>query len=109
MEEPKVKKQKIVKEEQESPSLDADDETLSAPLLQRTDAGEAFFEISPKRRCSVRKWKNKIYVDIREVYEKDGKVLPGKKGISLSLEQYETIRALVTNGSIDQEIEALNS
>ncbi|KAG9129226.1 hypothetical protein Leryth_006481 [Lithospermum erythrorhizon] len=38
-------------------------------------------EISKNRRVSVRNWNGKIFVDIREFYVKDGKTLPGKKGI----------------------------
>ncbi|KAE8735806.1 RNA polymerase II transcriptional coactivator KIWI [Hibiscus syriacus] len=49
-------------------------------------------EISRNRRVSVRNWNGKIWVDIREFYIKDGKQLPGKKGISLSLDQWNTLR-----------------
>ncbi|KAK9691966.1 hypothetical protein RND81_09G232200 [Saponaria officinalis] len=40
-------------------------------------------EISRNRRVSVRTWQGKVVVDIREFYSKDGKQLPGKKGLYL--------------------------
>ncbi|OMO56034.1 Transcriptional coactivator p15 [Corchorus capsularis] len=49
-------------------------------------------EISKNRRVTVRNWNGKIWVDIREFYVKDGKQLPGKKGISLSLDQWNVLR-----------------
>ncbi|XP_021734607.1 RNA polymerase II transcriptional coactivator KIWI-like isoform X2 [Chenopodium quinoa] len=38
-------------------------------------------EISKNRRVSVRSWQGKVMVDIREFYVKDGKQMPGRKGI----------------------------
>lgn len=45
----------------------------------------SFLQLSRNRRVSVRIWQGKIWVDIREFYEKDGKTLPGKKGLLLLL------------------------
>ncbi|XP_076943623.1 RNA polymerase II transcriptional coactivator KIWI-like [Bidens hawaiensis] len=52
-------------------------------------------EVSKNRRVSVRNWQGKVYVDIREFYLKDGKQMPGKKGISLSMDQWKELRAHV--------------
>ena len=41
------------------------------------------------------------------MYEKDGKTLPGKKGISLTVEQYQALGALFKNGSLQKEVNAL--
>ncbi|KAI0494401.1 hypothetical protein KFK09_024535 [Dendrobium nobile] len=49
-------------------------------------------ELSKGRRVTVRNWQGRIVVDIREFYFKDGKELPGKKGISLPLDQWEVLR-----------------
>ncbi|KAF9775677.1 hypothetical protein IL306_006204 [Fusarium sp. DS 682] len=45
-------------------------------------------QLSNKRRVGVSDFSKKTFVNIREYYDKDGKILPGKKGISLSIEQY---------------------
>ncbi|XP_059432510.1 RNA polymerase II transcriptional coactivator KIWI-like [Corylus avellana] len=49
-------------------------------------------EISKNRRVTVRSWQGKVVVDIREFYVKDGKELPGKKGISLTMDQWNVLR-----------------
>ncbi|KAG9457146.1 hypothetical protein H6P81_001654 [Aristolochia fimbriata] len=53
-------------------------------------------EISKNRKVSVRSWQGKVMVDIREFYVKAGKEMPGKKGISLSLDQWNILRDHVT-------------
>ena len=42
-----------------------------------------------------------------QFYEKNDQLLPGKKGISLTLEQYQALRDLILDGAIDKEIEEL--
>lgn len=38
------------------------------------------FQLADRRKISVREFKGKVYVDIREFYESDGELKPGKKG-----------------------------
>ncbi|KAI7578430.1 hypothetical protein KC316_g9882, partial [Hortaea werneckii] len=59
--------------------------------MHKDDDGNEFWEISGKRRVQVSTFKGSTFVGIREVYEKDGKMLPGKKGISLSVDQYNAV------------------
>ncbi|NP_001238257.1 RNA polymerase II transcriptional coactivator KIWI-like [Glycine max] len=49
-------------------------------------------EILKNRRVAVRNWKGSIMVDIREFYVEDGKQLPGRKGISLTMDQWNVLR-----------------
>ena len=42
-----------------------------------------------------------------QYYDKGDKMLPGKKGISLTKDQYEALRDLILAGHIDKEIAAL--
>ncbi|KAH0563459.1 hypothetical protein GP486_001977 [Trichoglossum hirsutum] len=51
--------------------------------------------ISNSRRVTISEFKGKRMVNIREYYEKDGKHLPGKKGISMPIDQYSKFMAIV--------------
>ena len=51
------------------------------------------FPLSHKRFLTVSTFKGKVRVDIREFYlDKQGDQRPGKKGISLSLEEWEAVK-----------------
>ncbi|KAF2802051.1 PC4-domain-containing protein [Mytilinidion resinicola] len=68
--------------------------TASGPPKQKKDSdGKACWELSQKNRISIAEFKGKTFVNIREYYEKDGKTLPGKKGIMLPPEQFATLLA----------------
>ena len=44
-----------------------------------------------KKKVTVRKFKNMKLIDIREYYQKDGKWLPGSKGLSLTEDQWNVL------------------
>ena len=91
-------------EEGEESSVD----DSSAKEVKRNSDGEAYFDLgSSKKRCTVKTWRKNVLVDIREFYEKNDQYLPGKKGISLTLEQYEALKAAILDGSVDKQIEEI--
>ncbi|KAG0632797.1 putative RNA polymerase II transcriptional coactivator [Tuber brumale] len=57
--------------------------------------GNPYWEIGRLRRVAVSKFGGKNLINIREYFEKDGKVLPGKKGISLTMEQFDAFLSVL--------------
>ena len=52
--------------------------------------------LSAKRFVSINTFRGKLMVDIREFYQDDsGELKPGKKGISLSEDQWEALKKIV--------------
>ena len=66
---------------------------------------EVKFILDDKKRITVHKFKGKIKVDIREFYEDKGEMKPGKKGISLSLENWEKLKGFIDD--IDESADNL--
>ncbi|KAJ0418124.1 transcriptional Coactivator p15-domain-containing protein [Aspergillus carlsbadensis] len=70
--------------------------SFSDGLSRREDSnGESYWEISKMRRVTISTFRGKTMVNIREYYEKDGQEFPGKKGISLPIDQFSTLVALL--------------
>ncbi|KAH1259580.1 RNA polymerase II transcriptional coactivator KELP [Glycine max] len=70
-------------------------ETEVLPKLKRDDPERVICHLSNRRNVAVKDFKGTTLVSIREFYMKDGKPLPGSKGISLSSEQWSTFKKSV--------------
>ena len=67
------------------------------------EENEIKFILDNKKRITVHKFKGQIKVDIREFYESNGEMKPGKKGISLSLDNWKKLKGFIDN--IDESID----
>ncbi|GIZ49095.1 hypothetical protein CKM354_001213500 [Cercospora kikuchii] len=64
----------------------------TAPATMEKDKdGGVYWSIANKRRVQLTEFKGTLMVGIREFYEKDGEMLPGKKGISMTMEQFDAV------------------
>ncbi|KAJ3575125.1 hypothetical protein NP233_g1306 [Leucocoprinus birnbaumii] len=59
--------------------------------VQQNNEGDKYIDLGKKKRATVRAYKEIPLLDIREFYGPDEK--PGKKGISLTIEQWQVLRA----------------
>ena len=100
-----AKKRKAEKSVEGSPAKKSAGITASAAKgTVHSDADSKFF-LGKMKYVSVRPFKNMILVDIREYYEKDGELKPGKKGISLQAEQWNLLKDNMEE--IDSKIQEL--
>ncbi|XP_026732322.1 RNA polymerase II transcriptional coactivator-like [Trichoplusia ni] len=90
------------KKQESSSSSDSDDGPVDrnpppekkAKMGNRTDDKEPTWVLQGKKLVKIREFKGKLYIDIREFYEKNGELLPGKKGISMTPEQWRKLMSL---------------
>uniref|UniRef100_A0A0B7AUZ0 Transcriptional coactivator p15 (PC4) C-terminal domain-containing protein n=1 Tax=Arion vulgaris TaxID=1028688 RepID=A0A0B7AUZ0_9EUPU len=97
--EPKQKKKKPEakpekKKEVKEAKSDKDSKSSSST---KGPGGEHMFQLAKMRYATVSEFRGKAMVGIREYYEKDGELRPGKKGISLSTEQWQALKDKITD------------
>uniref|UniRef100_A0A915EG45 Transcriptional coactivator p15 (PC4) C-terminal domain-containing protein n=1 Tax=Ditylenchus dipsaci TaxID=166011 RepID=A0A915EG45_9BILA len=95
-EKPKKKR----KHEKESSSQDTSSKSSSKKSKKdkeyvKSANGEEMIEFGKNRFVSCTEFKGKKMINIREYYEKDGKLLPGKKGISMPLHQWNEFKGII--------------
>ncbi|KAJ2949888.1 hypothetical protein O0L34_g11208 [Tuta absoluta] len=80
-------------EKKSKKGLDAPPEK-KAKMGSQTDDAEPTWVLAHNKLVKLRTFKGKCYIDIREHYEKNGTLLPGKKGISLNPEMWRKLVSL---------------
>ncbi|OCF36682.1 hypothetical protein I316_01278 [Kwoniella heveanensis BCC8398] len=76
-----------------------DGKNVREATIETNAEGDKFIKLSEYRRITVRTFKGKTLIDIRETYKdkNSGEMKPGAKGISLNPEQWEFIKANIAN------------
>ena len=64
---------------------------------------EVRFVLDNKKRITVHKFKGQIKVDIREFYDDNGEMKPGKKGITLNMDNWKKFKGFIAY--IDETID----
>ncbi|XP_065177304.1 activated RNA polymerase II transcriptional coactivator p15-like [Sycon ciliatum] len=98
------RKSKQFVEDSDSEEFLDDEPKKKVAAKKKTKSENDFFELSGKRRLSISEFRGKLLVDIREFYEADGEMKPGRKGISLSLDQWEKLKTLIPQ--VDEQLAA---
>ncbi|XP_005111506.1 activated RNA polymerase II transcriptional coactivator p15 [Aplysia californica] len=88
--EPRPKKTKPSKPEKPAAKPEKK-EKANEPM--KGSGGEYMFQLAKMRYATVGEFRGNVMVGIREYYnDKDGELKPGKKGISLSAEQWRALK-----------------
>jgi len=76
-----------------SPEARTEQESPAQIKASTNSGGDSYIELGKQKRITISKFKGKVLIDIREYYGKPGEEKPGKKGISLTVEQWETLQS----------------
>ncbi|XP_053909148.1 LOW QUALITY PROTEIN: activated RNA polymerase II transcriptional coactivator p15-like [Cuculus canorus] len=80
----------------------------AASSKQSSNRDENMFQIGKMRYVSVRDFKGKILIDIREYWmDQEGEMKPGRKGISLNPEQWNQLKEQISD--IDDAVRKLHA
>jgi len=95
---PKKHKKEHKERDRESSSKSKPSSSSSRSSKKREEEDEEeedSWSLEKNKFVKIREFKGKIYVDIREFYEKNGQLLPGKKGISLPVDQWKKFCGII--------------
>lgn len=103
--EPKSKKAGPKKTKREESSEEEAKQTKKPKKEAKKESGDSVWELGNNRQVTVREFKGKLFVDIREMYyDKDGDLKPGKKGICMNMAQWRKFMDVVTD--VDEAVKA---
>ena len=77
------------KEEEESSNKNSPKKNKKSELVVTDD--EVILHLDNKKRLTISKFKGRLFVNIREYYDDNGTMKPGKKGITLSKDCWKKI------------------
>ncbi|XAR70159.1 hypothetical protein NMG60_11026929 [Bertholletia excelsa] len=91
---------KKAKDEEKEPEEEEEDEEAQPKKKKKrggnkeydNEGGLVVCRLSEKRRVTVNEFRGKTLVSVREYYRKEGKELPSAKGISLTTEQWSSLK-----------------
>ena len=89
------------KEKESNDSRNGENNDEDDDIIKTDD--EIAFLLGKRKRLTLRKYKGKLLIDIREFYEDHCVMKPGKKGIALSKENWTKLKKFIDK--IDSAIE----
>ncbi|XP_032888182.1 activated RNA polymerase II transcriptional coactivator p15 isoform X2 [Amblyraja radiata] len=100
----KAKRKKIIAEKPAKKQKGG--ESSGGAKCAKSDKDDNLFQIGKMRYVSVREFKGKVLIDVREYWmNQDGEMKPGKKGISLLPDQWNQLKEMIPD--IDDALKKL--
>ncbi|XP_019369026.1 PREDICTED: activated RNA polymerase II transcriptional coactivator p15-like [Gavialis gangeticus] len=92
----KKRKKEMPSKPEKKPKTEANSSKVATKSHGQDSEEEGMFQIGKMRYVRVSCFKGKVLVDIREFYiDKEGDTKPGRKGISLSAEQWNQLKEII--------------